>query len=258
MDNVYKIQIEYETSPNSPALYWLKPDQTSDGTHPLLISNSKFTYARAIFPCQDIQSHKVSFVLEISVPKLGFNVIMAGHKREVFDKGNKLTYKFTSTPNIPYAISIIVGSLEEKKIRHHNTVCNLWTEKKYIQQSEMTLNIIIDTMFYVEEKLYGFVGQLNVCVLPPNIPEFDMQCPLMTLVSSNLFGGGHYMIHTIIQNIVESWIGRIVVIANFQHLWLIKSLSTFIYRDFIKYFNIEMQEFLEKKGMNNLINMVNY
>ncbi|XP_071576886.1 leukotriene A-4 hydrolase-like [Temnothorax nylanderi] len=258
MNNIYKIQIEYETSPNSPALYWLKPDQTSDGTHPLLISNSKFTYARAIFPCQDIPSHEISFVSEISVPKLGFNVIMAGHRKEVFDMGNELKYRFTPMANIiPYAISIIVGSLEKKKIRRHNTVYNLWTEKKYIQQSEMALNKITDMLFLVEEKLYGSLGQLNVCVLPPNMPEFDMQCPLMTLVSSNLLSGDFSMINTIVQNILESWMGRLVAIANFQHLWLIKSLSTFIYRDFIKYFNIEMQEFLEKKGMNNLINMVN-
>jgi len=38
------IQIDYQTSPNSPALYWLTPNQTSDGTHPLLISNTKVNY----------------------------------------------------------------------------------------------------------------------------------------------------------------------------------------------------------------------
>jgi len=31
----------YETRKDSPALYWLRRDQTSDGTHPLLITNNK-------------------------------------------------------------------------------------------------------------------------------------------------------------------------------------------------------------------------
>ncbi|XP_071576822.1 leukotriene A-4 hydrolase-like [Temnothorax nylanderi] len=39
--NEYKIQIKYRTDPESPALYWLKPEQTSDGKHPLLIAEQQ-------------------------------------------------------------------------------------------------------------------------------------------------------------------------------------------------------------------------
>ncbi|TGZ53269.1 Uncharacterized protein DBV15_11292, partial [Temnothorax longispinosus] len=47
-DNIYTIRIEYKTSPDSPALYWLKEHQTSDLTHPLLISNTKVNYKTMI------------------------------------------------------------------------------------------------------------------------------------------------------------------------------------------------------------------
>ncbi|KYN01681.1 Leukotriene A-4 hydrolase, partial [Cyphomyrmex costatus] len=49
----YRIRIEYKTRKDSLALYWLRSDQTSDGTHPFLLTNNQFTNARGIFPCQD-------------------------------------------------------------------------------------------------------------------------------------------------------------------------------------------------------------
>ncbi|XP_071570419.1 leukotriene A-4 hydrolase-like [Temnothorax nylanderi] len=153
VSNKYKIQIEYKTNSNSPALYWLKPDQTSDGTHPLLISNSKLTYARAIFPCQDTPSRKITFDSEISVP-MGFNAMMLGSsKREVYEN-NRVIYIFSVTPNIPsYAMYIIVGSLEEVKIfgRCAHVGCNLWTEKKYLHQGVMAVNKIMDILYIINE-----------------------------------------------------------------------------------------------------------
>ncbi|XP_077280409.1 leukotriene A-4 hydrolase-like isoform X1 [Temnothorax americanus] len=127
VSNKHKIQIKYETNSNSPALYWLKLDKTSNGTHPLLISTSKLTCTRAIFPCQDTPSRKITFDSEIYVP-MGFNAMTPGFfKREVYEN-NRVIYIFSVTPNIPsYAMYIIVGSLEEVKIlgRCAHVSCNL-------------------------------------------------------------------------------------------------------------------------------------
>jgi len=38
-----RIQIEYETNPESPALIWLNAEQTADGKHPFMLSNNKVT-----------------------------------------------------------------------------------------------------------------------------------------------------------------------------------------------------------------------
>ncbi|XP_071643991.1 leukotriene A-4 hydrolase-like [Temnothorax longispinosus] len=228
VSNKHKIQIEYETNSNSPALYWLKPDQTSNGTHPLLISNSKLTCTKAIFPCQDTPSRKITFDSEISV---GFNAMMPGFsKREIYEN-NRVIYIFSVTPNIPsYAMYIIVGSLKEVKIlgRCAHVGCNLWTEKKYLHQNIMAVNKIMDILYIINEHLHRISGTVNlipfnICVLPPNMPEFDMQCPCVTFVSSTVLEDHYSMINTIVQNIIESWIKRIVTIANFQHLWLIYS-----------------------------------
>ncbi|XP_071651696.1 leukotriene A-4 hydrolase-like [Temnothorax longispinosus] len=255
----YFIKIEYETSPNSPALYWLTPDQTSDGTHPLLISNSKLTYARAIFPCQDTPSQKSVFHAEISVP-MGFNVMMAGHSNIMHYDGDRLIYKFNSNTRIPsYAVFIIIGSLAQVTISMDCGTCTLFAERKYIQQSIMAFdrNIINYVLLIVNNIINKYpLRILNVCVLPPNIPEFDMQCPFVTFMSATLLGGNYSLKNTIVQNIVESWIGGLVTIANFEHLWLIKSFSAFIYRKIINNIvDIEMQELLDVKGINDLINL---
>jgi len=40
---IHRIQIEYETNPDSPALYWLNAEQTAGGIHPFLLSNNMVT-----------------------------------------------------------------------------------------------------------------------------------------------------------------------------------------------------------------------
>ncbi|XP_071559175.1 leukotriene A-4 hydrolase-like isoform X4 [Temnothorax nylanderi] len=259
--NIYKIQIEYKTDPNSPALYWLKREQTSDGEHPLLISNSKLTYARAIFPCQDTPSNRITFYSEITVPR-GLNVMMHGTKSMLVGD-DQVKYKFFAgdRQNItmaPYEIYIIVGSLTITEVASidGNLICNLWTEQKYLLQGTMAINKIKAMLSNIKQS-YDFTGRFNVCVLPPNVPEFDMQYPYVTFVSSTLLDGHYFMIDKIVQNIIESWIGRTVAIDNFKHLWLIKGLSTFIYRNPIN--NIiddeDIRKFLKIKGINNLLKM---
>ncbi|TGZ56268.1 Leukotriene A(4) hydrolase, partial [Temnothorax longispinosus] len=84
-----------------------------------------------------------------------------------------------------------------------------------------------------------------------------MQCPHMTFVSSTSLQGRYFMTSTIVQNIIETWIGKIVPIKDFEHLWLIKGLSTFIYRNPINNVKLinDIREFLEIKAINNVLNM---
>ncbi|XP_024892870.1 leukotriene A-4 hydrolase-like [Temnothorax curvispinosus] len=264
-EEIYEIQIKYKTSPESPALYWIEPHQTSDGI-PLLISNSKLTYARAIFPCQDTPSNRTSFHSKIYIPS-GLNVMMPG-ARSMDKVGDQDVYTFLQfLRNIaPHEIYIIVGSLIVQEVASiGNLRCNLWTENIYLNEGTwaihkskiMTMLSNIKESYHFYNKDEEEVDEVNVCVLPPNVPEFDMQYPDVTFVSSTLLEGHYSLIDTIVQNIIESWIGRSVVIENFTHLWLIKGLSTFIYRNPIN--NIiddgGIREFLKIKGINNVLNM---
>lgn len=101
--------------------------------------------------------------------------------------------------------------------------------------------------------------EFNVCVFPPNIPKFETQCPCVTFVSSTLFGEYHSLTDVIFQHVIETWTANQVPIASFEHLWLIKSFSIIIYRNVISLtLNSETKEFLDAKGINDLLNMVNY
>ncbi|XP_071639613.1 leukotriene A-4 hydrolase-like isoform X1 [Temnothorax longispinosus] len=256
--NIYYIQVIYKTSPDSPALYWLRREQTFDDKF-LLISNTKLTYARAIFPCQDTPSNRTSFYSKIYVPSgRGLDVMMPGKKIKEDVDDDKVEYTFfhpRNEPMAPYEIYIIIGSQREV-ISNSNLKCNLWTEQKYSHEATWAIHKIMTMLSNIKES-YGFLGKVNVCVLPPNVPKFDMQIPDMTFVSSTLLGGHYSMIDTIVQNIIESWIGRIVPIKDFKDLWLIKGLSTFIYRNPIN--NIiadeDIRDFLKIKGINNVLKM---
>jgi len=105
-----------------------------------------------------------------------------------------------------------------------------------------------------------FVDIRDICVLPPNIPEFEVECSFVIFVSSTLLGGNRNLVWSIIaRNIVEICIGNIVTCKNFEHFWLIKSFSTYISRKIMRdRFGEEMEIFLKTKGINNLKNMVNY
>ncbi|XP_024882482.1 leukotriene A-4 hydrolase-like isoform X2 [Temnothorax curvispinosus] len=257
-DNKYIIQINYKTVPIYNALYWLEHHQTSDGG-PLLISNSKLTHARAIFPCQDTPSNRITFESKITVPSgCGLDVMMPGNAKSMREANDIVEYTFLQLlQNIaPHEIYIVVGKLRNREVSTGNLRYNLWTVERYLNEGIWAIHKIMPMLSKIKES-YHFNYIVNVCVLPPNVPEFDMQYPDVTFVSSTLLEGHYFMISTIVQNIIESWIGRTVVIDDFKHLWLIKGLSTFIYRNPIN--NIidaeDIREFLKIKGINNVLNM---
>ncbi|KAG5305557.1 LKHA4 hydrolase, partial [Acromyrmex insinuator] len=251
IDYNYAILITYETRKDSPVLYWLRSDQTSDGTHPLLITNNKFTYARGIFPCQDSPSVRFTFTAEISVPNNFNTVIICGRTcRLIINDGDRHIYMcFEMFPMPSYAMIIMVGSLEHLDLQHN---VSLWAEKKYIEQSKSCF-ANFHHILTIAKELCDDVREYNICVLPPNIPEIDLSCLSMIFVSSTLLNEDSFLIcSTIAQKVAQNWAGGLVTCTNFQHLWLNKSFSTFISRR-IMYFmyqqNIipDKMSFLERK-----------
>ncbi|KYQ56564.1 Leukotriene A-4 hydrolase, partial [Trachymyrmex zeteki] len=256
-----KIQIMYETRKDSSALYWLRSDQTSDGTHPMLITNNKFTYARGIFPCQDSPSVRFTYTAEISVPKdLNFVTICGVTCNQTINDGDRCKHIFFETIPMPsYAMIIIVGSLKDIQYASEDNV-TLWAENKFIEQSKIMVSNIIK-MLTIAKALCGSrqKDKYNICVLPPNIPEIELQCLSMIFVSSMLLNEDLFTIcSTVAQKVAQSWAGGLVTCENFQHLWLNKSFSTFISREIIHrmynqhLFHYEIS-FLERKTISNMI-----
>ncbi|XP_013906996.1 PREDICTED: leukotriene A-4 hydrolase [Thamnophis sirtalis] len=60
------VEVSFETSPRSSALQWFTPEQTSGKRHPFLFSQCQATHCRALLPCQDTPSVKLTYYAEVS------------------------------------------------------------------------------------------------------------------------------------------------------------------------------------------------
>ncbi|XP_011696167.1 PREDICTED: leukotriene A-4 hydrolase [Wasmannia auropunctata] len=229
------VQIEYETSPNCPALYWLTPEQTADSTHPFLMSNNKLTYARAVFPCQDTPSVKFSYTAKISVPK-DFTVIMSALLPKVSEKQQLWVYEFFQTTRVPsYAVIIVAGYLQKAELTSRSKV---FVENKYFIDSIKTFKTgTIERMLEIAESLCGPYcwDRFDICVLPPSIGYFyeEIECPCVTFVSPILLRTDHTIISMLARSIAQSWAGHLVTCSNYNDLWLNQSISMFISRKII-------------------------
>ncbi|XP_024880859.1 leukotriene A-4 hydrolase-like isoform X2 [Temnothorax curvispinosus] len=258
-----KIQIVYKTSPTSPALYWLTREQTTDSRHPFLLSNNKLIYARSWFPCQDTPSVKFEYSAKIFVQK-NFRVLMSALLQRIYDAGPELDiHEFHQNKSVSsYAVIIAVGSLLEIKL---DARINIFAERNLIfseGSSRFVKNILklrrsAQKLLNAAESLCGpyLWGIYDICVLPPSIAHFEIECPCVTFISPTLLGGDDCYMSPLARNISQSWAGNLVTCSNYEHLWLNKSLSIFTYRKIgcIMYLNYEeMNEFFQREDLRNL------
>ncbi|XP_071575034.1 leukotriene A-4 hydrolase-like [Temnothorax nylanderi] len=227
-----KIQIEYKTTENSPALHWLTPAQTADGKHHFLLSHNKLIYARAWFPCQDTPSVKSTYTAKISVPK-NYRVLMSAILNNEYKSGELNVYEFHQMNPVPsHAVIIAVGSLEERKL---NAKSNIFAESEFIRESIDTFETNfskIERMLEIAESVCGsyFWDRYDICVLPRSIAHFEIECPCVTFIPPTLLYGDFTCVGLFARNISQSWAGNLVTCCNYENLWLNKSFNIFISR----------------------------
>ncbi|XP_071580349.1 leukotriene A-4 hydrolase-like [Temnothorax nylanderi] len=83
----------------------------------------------------------------------------------------------------------------------------------------------------IEDMLKTAESRYDICVLPPSIAHFEIECPCVTFISPTLLSGDLSCVVTLAQNISQSWAGNLVTCTN---LWLNKSFSIFISRKIIR------------------------
>ena len=64
------------------------------------------------------------------------------------------------------------------------------------------------------------VNEYSICVLPPNIPEIEVQCLSIIYMSSMLLNEDFFIIYTTAtvhsaQKVAQSWAGSLVTCENF-------------------------------------------
>ncbi|XP_071640004.1 leukotriene A-4 hydrolase-like [Temnothorax longispinosus] len=98
------------------------------------------------------------------------------------------------------------------------------------------------------------LGRFDICVLPPNVAHFEIECPCVIFISPTLLGGDRSSIRKLARNVSQSWAGNLVTCSNYEHLWLNKSFSIFISRKIESkiWFCEDIKFYLEREGLTNL------
>ncbi|TGZ52816.1 Leukotriene A(4) hydrolase [Temnothorax longispinosus] len=233
-----KIKIEYKTTPQSDALYWLTPAQT--GGHPFLLSNNKLLffqliYARSWFPCQNTPSVKFTYSATIRVRK-PYTVLMSALSQGIHEGPELDVHVFRQEKKVPsYAVVIAVGSLRTKKF---NKRISIFAEENTFQFQSTHVNRFRHTA--IEEMLLHAQHKYVICVLPPSIAHFEIECLCVTFISPTLLGGDcSYVIYSLARNISQSWAGNFVT----------KIRRNVLYHDGIN-------AFLQGEGLKNFYSLV--
>ncbi|XP_036617570.1 leukotriene A-4 hydrolase [Trichosurus vulpecula] len=225
------VEISYETSPQSSALQWLTPEQTSGKKHPYLFSQCQAIHCRAILPCQDTPSVKLTYSAEVSVPNelvALMSAVRNGEAPDPADSSRKI-YKFVQKVPIPcYLIALVVGALESRKIGPRTLV---WSEKEQVEKSALEFSET-ERMLKIAEDLGGpYVwGQYDLLVLPPSFPYGGMENPCLTFVTPTLLAGDKSLSNVIAHEISHSWTGNLVTNKTWDHFWLNEGHTVYLER----------------------------
>uniref|UniRef100_A0A8C6R6F3 Leukotriene A(4) hydrolase n=1 Tax=Nannospalax galili TaxID=1026970 RepID=A0A8C6R6F3_NANGA len=225
------IEISFETSPKSSALQWLTPEQTSGKQHPYLFSQCQAIHCRAVLPCQDTPSVKLTYTAEVSVPKelvALMSAIRDGEAHDPEDPSRKI-YRFSQKVPIPcYLIALVVGALESRQIGPRTLV---WSEKEQVEKSAYEFSET-ESMLKIAEDLGGpYVwGQYDLLVLPPSFPYGGMENPCLTFVTPTLLAGDKSLSNVIAHEISHSWTGNLVTNKTWDHFWLNEGHTVYLER----------------------------
>ncbi|KAK2102389.1 Leukotriene A-4 hydrolase [Saguinus oedipus] len=223
------IEISFETSPKSSALQWLTPEQTSGKEHPYLFSQCQkllsAIHCRAVLPCQDTPSVKLTYTAEVSVPKelvALMSAIRDGEAPDPEDPSRKI-YKFIQ---------------KKEKDKHTGKT---------------------ESMLKIAEDLGGpYVwGQYDLLVLPPSFPYGGMENPCLTFVTPTLLAGDKSLSNVIAHEISHSWTGNLVTNKTWDHFWLNEGHTVYLERHICgRLFGEKFRHFNALGGWGELQNSV--
>ncbi|KAI8073423.1 peptidase family M1-domain-containing protein [Gilbertella persicaria] len=225
-----QLKINYETTNKCTAIQFLKPEQTLGGKHPYLFSQSEPIHGRAMIPCQDSPSVKVTYSASIrSRLPVVMSALQTGVEEDLDKENGYKTYHFRQNTTIPsYLIAIAVGNLVGREIGPRSTV---WCEPEMIEQAAWEFS---DTESFVatgEGLLTPYEwGRYDLLVLPPSFPYGGMENPCLTFVTPTLLAGDKSAVNVIAHEIAHSWMGNLVTTNSWKHYWLNEGWTVFIER----------------------------
>ena len=238
----FSVTVHHASSPESPALLWLSPEQTSSKLFPFVFSQGQAILNRALFPCQDSPAVKTSYTARITADSpltVLMSALSEGDSLLAEPEGRReWTFK-QSVPIPSYLVAFAVGLLTSKKVGPRSTI---WAEEQYLEKAATDFSET-EAMLQTAETLCGpYVwGVYDILVLPPSFAFGGMENPCLTFVTPTLLSGDKSNANVIAHEITHSWTGNLITNCNFEHFWLNEGFTVFIERKIIGRLNGEAQ-----------------
>ena len=251
--NTTKVNIYYNTTKESIALQWLKPEQTADKKQPFLFSQGESIWSRTWIPCQDSPSVRFTYNAKVTVPKDLLALMSAVNPQQKNDTG---IYNFKQDKPIPsYLMAIAVGDIVFKPIDNRTGV---YAEHSVINKAAWEF-AELGKMVYAAEKLFGSYrwGRYDVIVLPPSFPFGGMENPNLTFLTPTVLAGDRSLTSLLAHELGHSWSGNLVTNATWDDIWLNEGFTTYVeHRIGEAVFGVEeakMQDVLSRKVLHDNI-----
>ncbi|XP_006454850.1 hypothetical protein AGABI2DRAFT_198496 [Agaricus bisporus var. bisporus H97] len=238
-----RVQIQYQTSPNSMALQWLEKEQTQGKQFPYLFSQCQPIYSRALAPLQDSPSAKITYSAKVkSVLPVLLSAIRVSppadgppHGGKIIGK-DEIIYSYNQpVPIATYLIAIAAGNIHFRSFPQHEGktwTSGIWTEPELLDAAYWEFSEDTTKFLAKEESLvipYGF-GVYDLLVLPPSFPYGGMENACLTFLTPTLVTGDRTLVDVVVHELTHSWFGNGVTHAEASHFWLNEGWTTYMER----------------------------
>ncbi|KAG0749751.1 hypothetical protein G6F57_005746 [Rhizopus arrhizus] len=246
----FHIKVGYATTEKCTAVQFLHPEQTLGKKYPYLFSQSEPIHGRAMIPCQDSPSVKVTYSASVTSP---LPVVMSALQIGNEETSQGLTtYHFEQRTTIPsYLIAIAVGNLVGREIGPRSTV---WCEPEMIEKAAWEFSDTESFIAVGEALLTPYEwGRYDLLVLPPSFPYGGMENPCLTFVTPTLLAGDKSAVNVIAHEIAHSWMGNLVTTNSWKHYWLNEGWTVFVERKILGRLHGETtRQFAALSGLKSL------